>query len=104
MSVTALYPGTFDPITNGHSDLVRRATQVFEKVIVAVAANPAKKPLFGLDERVALARTALAGMPNVAVVGFDTLLIECVRAYTTVGEMCDALREVWGEYEEVPMI
>ena len=81
MSVTALYPGTFDPITNGHSDLVRRATQVFEKVIVAVAANPAKKPLFGLDERVALARTALAGMPNVAVVGFDTLLIECVRAH-----------------------
>jgi pantetheine-phosphate adenylyltransferase len=78
MSVTALYPGTFDPITNGHSDLVRRATQVFEKVVVAVAANPAKKPLFGLDQRVALARTALAGMPNVAVVGFDTLLIEVI--------------------------
>ena len=49
MSVTALYPGTFDPITNGHSDLVRRATQVFEKVIVAVAANPAKKPLLTID-------------------------------------------------------
>jgi pantetheine-phosphate adenylyltransferase len=81
MSVIALYPGTFDPITNGHSDLVRRATEVFDKVIVAVAANPAKKPLFSLDERVALARAALAGIPNVAVVGFDTLLIECVRAH-----------------------
>src|SRR4030067_1071236 len=51
MSVIALYPGTFDPITTGHSDLVRRATRVFDKVIVAIAANPAKKPLVSLDER-----------------------------------------------------
>jgi pantetheine-phosphate adenylyltransferase len=81
MSVTALYPGTFDPITTGHSDLVRRATSVFDKVIVAIAANPAKKPLFNLDERVDMARAVLADLPSVSVVGFDTLLIECVRQH-----------------------
>ena len=81
MSVTALYPGTFDPITNGHSDLVRRATQVFDKVIVAVAANPAKKPLFSLAERVSLARAVLADVPRSEVIGFDTLLVECVRSH-----------------------
>lgn len=81
MSVTALYPGTFDPITNGHSDLVRRATQVFDKVIVAIAANPAKKPLFSLAERVALARAVLADVPRSEVIGFDTLLVECVRSH-----------------------
>ena len=81
MSVTALYAGTFDPITNGHSDLVRRATGVFDKVVVAIAANPTKKPLFSLAERVQLARTVLADVPQAEVVGFDTLLIECVRAH-----------------------
>jgi len=81
MSVIALYPGTFDPITTGHSDLVRRATRVFDKVIVAIAANPAKKPLFSLNERVDMARAVLANLPNVSVVGFDTLLIECVRQH-----------------------
>lgn len=81
MSVTALYPGTFDPITTGHTDLVRRATRVFDKVIVAIAANPAKKPLFSLDERVDMARTVLADLPGVSVVGFDTLLIDCVRQH-----------------------
>ena len=81
MSVIALYPGTFDPITTGHSDLVRRATRVFDKVVVAVAANPSKKPLFSIDERVDMARTVLAELPNVSVVGFDTLLIDCVRQH-----------------------
>lgn len=81
MSATALYPGTFDPITNGHSDLVRRATRVFDKVIVAIAANPSKKPLFALKERVELARAVLADVPRVEVVGFDNLLIECVRSH-----------------------
>ncbi len=79
MQVIALYPGTFDPITNGHSDLVRRATRVFDQVVVAVAANPAKKPLFSLAERVALATRVLAELPGVSVIGFDTLLIDCVR-------------------------
>lgn len=81
MQVSALYPGTFDPITSGHSDLVRRATRVFDKVIVAVAANPAKRPLFTLKERVGLASQVLADMPGVTVVGFDNLLIQCVRQH-----------------------
>lgn len=81
MKVAALYPGTFDPITNGHADLVRRAARLFDKVIVAVAANPQKKPLFDLEERVRLARAVLADMPSVQVVGFDILLVECVRQH-----------------------
>jgi pantetheine-phosphate adenylyltransferase len=81
MHVSALYPGTFDPITSGHSDLVRRATRVFDKVIVAVAANPAKRPLFTLEERVGLATQVLADIPGVTVVGFDNLLIQCVRQH-----------------------
>jgi len=78
--VTAIYPGTFDPITNGHSDLVQRATRMFERVIVAVAANPGKTPAFSLEERVAMARTALAGVDNVEVCGFATLLVEFSKA------------------------
>jgi len=73
---TAIYPGTFDPITNGHSDLVQRATHMFERVIVAVAANPSKTPTFSLEERVAMAGTALAGLDKVEICGFDTLLVE----------------------------
>jgi pantetheine-phosphate adenylyltransferase len=74
--ITAIYPGTFDPITNGHSDLVQRATHMFQRVIVAVAANAGKSPAFSLEERVAMARTALAGLDKVEVCGFDTLLVE----------------------------
>lgn len=80
MNITALYPGTFDPITNGHTDLVRRATRLFDRVIVAIAANPDKRPLFDLAERIALARAVLADLPGVEVIGFDTLLVDCVRA------------------------
>ncbi len=79
MHVIALYPGTFDPLTNGHTDLVRRAARVFDQVIVAVAANPSKQPLFNLAERVDLARQVLADTDRVSVIGFNTLLIECVR-------------------------
>lgn len=79
MHVTALYPGTFDPITNGHADLTRRAAQIFQEVVVAVAANPKKTPLFPLAERVALAETVLADVRGVRVIGFDSLLIDCVR-------------------------
>jgi pantetheine-phosphate adenylyltransferase len=81
MKVVALYPGTFDPITNGHTDLVRRAARLFDQVIVAVAANPQKKPLFNLSERVELARTVLADIKGVKVTGFDNLLIDCVRQH-----------------------
>jgi pantetheine-phosphate adenylyltransferase len=80
MKIVALYPGTFDPITNGHTDLVRRAARLFDEVVVAIAANPKKQPLFALAERVTLAQAALADIPQVRVLGFDTLLIEFVRA------------------------
>ncbi len=84
MKITALYPGTFDPITNGHTDLVRRAARLFDAVIVAIAANPQKRPLFSLEERVDLARKALAEIKGVSVVGFDNLLVDCVRQHNAV--------------------
>ena len=76
---TAIYPGTFDPITNGHTDLVERAARLFDQVIVAVAINPKKEPVFGLEERVELAQAALVGLDNVEVCGFDSLLVDYVR-------------------------
>ena len=79
MPVTALYPGTFDPVTNGHTDIVRRACRLFDRVIVAIAANADKHPLFDLEERVAMARDVLAEFPVVDVVGFDTLLVDFVQ-------------------------
>ncbi|GMR20861.1 MAG: pantetheine-phosphate adenylyltransferase [Gammaproteobacteria bacterium] len=79
MSITALYPGTFDPITNGHSDLVRRACRLFDRVLVAVAANPTKQPLFDLTQRVELAQAILAENDNAEVIGFDNLLVDFVR-------------------------
>ncbi len=76
MSVVAVYPGTFDPFTNGHSDLVERATRLFDKVIVAVAANPGKTPLFNLQQRVNMAKTVLQSLDNVEVCGFSDLLVD----------------------------
>jgi len=76
---TAIYPGTFDPITNGHSDLVGRASRLFDRVVLAVAASPKKKPLLPLEQRVELAKTALAHLPNVEVIGFNCLLANLVR-------------------------
>lgn len=76
---TAIYPGTFDPITNGHSDLIQRASRLFGKVIVAIAAHSGKQPAFALEERVTLAREVLAGIEGVEVCGFDTLLVEFAR-------------------------
>jgi pantetheine-phosphate adenylyltransferase len=81
MKIIALYPGTFDPITNGHTDLIRRAARLFEQVVVAIAANPEKQPLFSLQERIDLARAVLADIKGVSVEGFDDLLIDCVRRY-----------------------
>jgi pantetheine-phosphate adenylyltransferase len=75
----AVYPGTFDPITNGHVDLVSRAAPLFERVIVGIAESPNKSPAFSMDERVELARVALAEHSNVEVRGFDTLLAHFVR-------------------------
>lgn len=74
MQIRAVYPGTFDPLTNGHADIVLRAARLFDTVIVAVAANPSKQPLFSLDERVALAQQAFVDCHNVTVIGFSGLL------------------------------
>lgn len=76
---TAVYPGTFDPITNGHVDLVARAAPLFERLVVGVAASPTKGPALPLELRVQLARDALARYPNVEVRGFDSLLAHFVR-------------------------
>jgi pantetheine-phosphate adenylyltransferase len=79
MKTKAIYPGTFDPLTNGHADLVLRASRLFDEVILAVAANPSKQPMFSLAERVALAEQVFAGLPNVSVMGFSGLLADFAR-------------------------
>lgn len=79
MSVIAIYPGTFDPVTYGHVDLVARATRLFERVVVAVAESKNKITLFDLQERVALCHQVLGHLPSVEIIGFDTLLVECAR-------------------------
>jgi pantetheine-phosphate adenylyltransferase len=76
MAAIAVYPGTFDPITNGHVDLIERGVRLFDKLLIGIAANPAKQPLFCLQERVNLARMVLARFDNVAVHGFDSLLVD----------------------------
>ena len=75
----AVYPGTFDPITNGHVDLVQRASSLFERIIVGIAESPGKSPALPLPQRVELARIALAGVDNVEVRGFDSLLARFVH-------------------------
>ena len=82
MKITAVYPGTFDPITNGHSDLVQRAARIFDRVILAIATGDqsgAKKSVFSADERVSLAKDVLADMKNVEVIQFDGLLVDFVQ-------------------------
>jgi pantetheine-phosphate adenylyltransferase len=81
MKINAVYPGTFDPITNGHHDLVRRAARLFDRVFIAIAANPNKTPMFSLDERVDLARRVLHDLPNVEVTGYSNLTVEFARQH-----------------------
>jgi pantetheine-phosphate adenylyltransferase len=81
MNTVAVYPGTFDPITNGHTDLVRRAAELFDRIVLGVAANPNKTPFFSLDERVALAKTALNDIGGVEVCGFSGLLVNFARKH-----------------------
>jgi len=81
MKRDAVYPGTFDPITNGHHDLVRRAASVFDRVIIAIAANPNKTPMFPLEKRVALAREVLADIVNVEVMGYFGLMVDFARQH-----------------------
>ena len=75
----AIYPGTFDPITRGHEDLVLRAARLFDNVVLAIADSPSKRPFFTLDERVKMAKESLAGHANVEVVGFAGLLMDFLR-------------------------
>ncbi len=81
MNITAIYPGTFDPITNGHLDLICRASKLYGRVIVAAATSLGKKPLFGLEERVALIKEVVSDLPNVEVIGFNTLLVDCAKQH-----------------------
>ena len=76
---TVVYPGTFDPITNGHTDLVERASRLFDKVILAIAVNPDKQDAFPIETRVSLAREVLAHIENVEVCSFDNLLVDFMR-------------------------
>ena len=79
MEITAIYPGTFDPVTDGHLDIITRAARIYDQIIVAVAMNEDKSPLFTVDERVALTRQVTANIANVKVIGFDTLLVDCAK-------------------------
>jgi pantetheine-phosphate adenylyltransferase len=81
MGSRAMYPGTFDPLTNGHDDLVRRACRIFDHVVVAIAANPGKAPLLPLEQRMNLARLVLADVPNVEVAGYSGLTVEFARKH-----------------------
>jgi pantetheine-phosphate adenylyltransferase len=98
-SRVAVYPGSFDPITNGHIDLVSRASPLFDRVVVGVAESAGKNPSFSLDDRIALARLALAGLANVEVRGFSSLLALFVKE-TGAGVILRGLRAVSDfEYE-----
>lgn len=81
MQITAIYPGTFDPITNGHLDLIARASALFDNVIVAVAESKGKQPLFSLNERVDLIESVVGEFANVSVIGFANLLVECAKQH-----------------------
>ncbi len=95
----AVYPGTFDPLTNGHIDLVERAAPLFERLVVAVAESPVKGPSFPLAQRIALAEQAMGGLKNVEICGFDTLLADLVDS-VGAGVIIRGLRAVSDfEYE-----
>ena len=79
MKITAIYPGTFDPVTNGHVDIVTRASHLFEKVYLAVADSTGKNTLFSTDERIALAQSVLSSLENVEVCSFDKLVTDIAR-------------------------
>ena len=79
MSITAVYPGTFDPITNGHFDLIERAARFYDRLVIAVADNQNKKSLFTLEQRVELAKKVTENLPNVEVIGFSGLLVDFVK-------------------------
>ena len=79
MNIKAIYPGTFDPVTNGHTDLIVRASRLFSEVIIGVASSPSKKPLFSLEQRVDMIKQVTSDLNNVTVVGFSGLLIDFAK-------------------------
>jgi pantetheine-phosphate adenylyltransferase len=81
MQKTALYPGTFDPITNGHFDVIERALGLFDEVIIAVAISQDKKPMFSLEERIEMINNAIEGLDRVSVVGYDSLTVELAKTH-----------------------
>lgn len=81
MNKIALYPGTFDPITNGHYDIIERALRLFDEVIVAVAISQDKRPMFTLEERIEMTKAAVKDLKNVKVVGFDNLTVELAKTH-----------------------
>jgi pantetheine-phosphate adenylyltransferase len=97
MGLTALCPGTFDPVTNGHLDIIGRASETFEAVIVGALENPSKQPMFTLEERVAMLKETCSGMPGVSVVSFRGLLVDFARAQGA-GVIVKGLRAV-SDYE-----
>jgi pantetheine-phosphate adenylyltransferase len=80
MKVTAVYPGTFDPITNGHLDIISRGVRLFDDIILAILKNPDKEPLFPLEERMEILSSVVARLPNVRVESFDGLLVDHARS------------------------
>ena len=81
MTVKAIYPGTFDPVTNGHADLIERASRLFDEVVVSVAASPSKQPRFDLVQRVAMLEEVTRDLNNVTVVGFSGLLVNFAKTH-----------------------
>ena len=98
MGLTALCPGTYDPVTNGHLDIIGRASQTFEAVVVGALENPSKQPMFTLEERVAMLKEACSGMPNVIVVSFRGLLVDLARSQEGDAAIVKGLRAV-SDYE-----
>ena len=117
MTVAAMYPGTFDPITLGHEDLVERAAQLFDRVVVAIAENPGSKaPMFNTEERVAMATNALADLKNVEVTGYAGLTVDfarehglrvIIRGLRAVSDfeyefqLANMNRAMWSEFESI---
>jgi pantetheine-phosphate adenylyltransferase len=99
LSVSAMYPGTFDPITNGHIDLVRRASRLFDNIVVAVAASPDKAPMFSVEERIEMVREVMSDIDNVSVDGYAGLTVDYAREHK-LGAIIRGLRAVTDfEYE-----
>ena len=107
---TAVYPGTFDPLTRGHEDIARRAASIFGRVVIAVAANPNKAPMFSVDERVELARGVLADLKNVEITGYSGLTVDLARAHDLavivrgLRAVSDFLRRISGWEERLPNV